>query len=79
MYVCLCHGVSDKQIVEAVKKKGVCNLRMLAKELKVATQCGKCKPLAQQIIAETKNAKATEKPLPNTPSDDSQPTSDHLL
>lgn len=42
MYICLCRGVSDKEIQEAIEK-GHNTLKLLAKNLNVATQCGTCK------------------------------------
>lgn len=53
MYVCLCNGVSDKQIVEAVHK-GATDINMLSDKLNIGTQCGKCKVYAIQILEETK-------------------------
>ncbi|PKM04894.1 MAG: hypothetical protein CVV16_03135 [Gammaproteobacteria bacterium HGW-Gammaproteobacteria-6] len=41
MYVCLCKGVTDKQIRNAVAE-GASSLRDLRQALDVATQCGKC-------------------------------------
>ena len=52
MYVCVCRGITDKQIKEAVLN-GAGNLRELKKELDVASQCGKCVRMAQEIIDNT--------------------------
>lgn len=49
MYVCLCHQVTDRQIRSAVEQ-GSSSLRDLATELKVATCCGKCRPLAESLL-----------------------------
>lgn len=49
MYVCICHGVSDKQIIESVDN-GNTTVKGVAKDLKVATQCGKCANCTKQII-----------------------------
>lgn len=51
MIVCVCHNVSDKAIRKAVHN-GTCSLRGLSRELKVATQCGKCACTAQAIVRE---------------------------
>lgn len=53
MYVCLCNGVSDSQIKKAICQNGACSMKCLAKQLGVATQCGKCAPLAKEILQES--------------------------
>ncbi|MEO9946154.1 MAG: (2Fe-2S)-binding protein [Paraglaciecola sp.] len=53
MYVCLCHGITDKAIQQAVREDGVGNMRQLKKNLNVGSQCGKCVQLAQTIIDNT--------------------------
>ena len=50
MYVCLCHGITDKAIKQAVLEDGVGNMRQLKKKLGAGTQCGKCVQMAQAII-----------------------------
>jgi len=41
MYICICQGVTDKQIHHAVCN-GVCSMRELRECLGVVKQCGKC-------------------------------------
>lgn len=41
MYVCLCKGITEKHIKEAVAE-GVQHFRALREKTGVATQCGKC-------------------------------------
>ncbi|WP_026375506.1 (2Fe-2S)-binding protein [Aestuariibacter salexigens] len=53
MYVCMCYGVTDKQIARAVKESGVGNVRQLRQQLQLGSQCGKCIQMAQQIIDDT--------------------------
>ncbi|MDF2179309.1 bacterioferritin-associated ferredoxin [Aliiglaciecola sp. CAU 1673] len=53
MFVCLCYGITDKQITKAVRDEGVGNMRDLRKTLGVGSQCGKCIQLAQQVIDNT--------------------------
>lgn len=53
MYVCVCKGISDSQIKRAICENGACSVKCLAKQLGVATQCGKCAPLAKEILQET--------------------------
>ena len=52
MYVCLCEGVTDGQIREAIYE-GCCSYRDVRKTLGVASQCGKCACLAKQVVRET--------------------------
>lgn len=54
MYVCLCQGVTDGQIREAIYE-GCCSYRDVRESLGVATQCGKCACLAKQVVRETLN------------------------
>lgn len=53
MYVCLCHGVTDKEIREAAEN-GTSSMRQLGKELGVGTQCGRCASMARSILRETR-------------------------
>ncbi|MEW9798165.1 bacterioferritin-associated ferredoxin [Alteromonas sp. CYL-A6] len=53
MFVCMCFGVTDKAIRQAVKEEGVGNLRDLRQHLELGSQCGKCIHMAQQIIDDT--------------------------
>lgn len=52
MYVCLCHGVTDRKIREAANN-GVTSMRQLGKELGVGTQCGRCACTAREILRES--------------------------
>jgi bacterioferritin-associated ferredoxin len=53
MYVCLCHGITDKAIKQAVLTDGVGNIRQLKQKLGVGDQCGKCVQMALVIIDNT--------------------------
>ncbi|MFN3579951.1 MAG: bacterioferritin-associated ferredoxin [Pseudomonas sp.] len=52
MYVCLCKGVSDKQIRNAVAE-GACSMRDLRNTLDVANQCGKCARDCKSLLNES--------------------------
>jgi bacterioferritin-associated ferredoxin len=52
MYVCLCEGVTDGQIREAIYE-GCCSYRDVRATLGVASQCGKCACLAKQVVRDT--------------------------
>jgi bacterioferritin-associated ferredoxin len=53
MYVCICLGITDKAIKQAVLEDGVGNMRQLKQKLGAGTQCGKCVRMAQTIIDNT--------------------------
>ena len=48
MYVCICKGVTDRAIREAVQQ-GTITVRGLRKELGCTGQCGKCKRQVREI------------------------------
>lgn len=50
MYVCLCQGVTDNQIRDAIYE-GCCSYREVREATGVGTQCGKCACLAKQWYA----------------------------
>ncbi|HWQ40159.1 MAG TPA: bacterioferritin-associated ferredoxin [Burkholderiales bacterium] len=52
MYVCLCNGITEKQIRDAIRG-GADSLLKLRFELGVASCCGRCTECAQQVIEET--------------------------
>jgi len=51
MFVCICNGITDKQIREAVAG-GASSLEELHDELGVASQCGSCSDHALGLIHE---------------------------
>jgi len=51
MYVCLCNGITENQIRDAVHS-GVNSLPQLKTGLGVASSCGRCADCAQQVIQE---------------------------
>lgn len=52
MYVCLCKGITDSAIRDAVYD-GASSFREVRQNLGVATQCGKCACWAKDIVNET--------------------------
>ena len=52
MYVCLCVGVTDGQIRDAIYE-GCCSYKDVRAATNVASQCGKCACLAKQVVRET--------------------------
>lgn len=53
MYVCMCFGVTDKAIRQAVEEHGVGNMRELNAVMQLGSECGRCVQMAQQIIDST--------------------------
>ena len=53
MYVCICNGVTDNDIRDAVYD-GARNMRDLAEQLDVGTCCGTCKGCAKQVMRQAK-------------------------
>lgn len=51
MYVCLCKGITDSQLRDAVAE-GSTTFKEVKQQLGVGVQCGKCIPLALAILAE---------------------------
>ena len=51
MYVCVCHKVTDRDILEAAKQ-GIDTLDDLGQQLKVATCCGRCSDCARSLLHE---------------------------
>ncbi|WP_373185552.1 bacterioferritin-associated ferredoxin [Halopseudomonas sp.] len=58
MYVCLCKGVTDKQIRNAINE-GACSMRDLRQTLDVANQCGKCGRDCKSLLSESTLAGAS--------------------
>lgn len=58
MYICLCHGITDKQIRTCVVEAGARTLCDLSGQLGVATQCGSCADSACEVLLEVLAAAA---------------------
>lgn len=58
MYVCICSAVTDQQIRAAVAE-GAHTLPLLTMALGVAANCGCCRELAQQVIAQARDDRTT--------------------
>ena len=57
MYVCICNGVTDSQILEAVAN-GCRSVAELTMRTGVGAGCGSCLELAAQILEEANSANA---------------------
>lgn len=51
MYVCICHDVKDSQIINAINQ-GINSMEALKCKLDVATCCGCCEPMVQDLLDE---------------------------
>ncbi|MDD3517651.1 MAG: bacterioferritin-associated ferredoxin [Chromatiales bacterium] len=51
MYICICKGVTDRQIRHAVEN-GAASMRELREQLGVCSDCGKCGQCAKGILRE---------------------------
>jgi len=57
MYVCICNGVTDRDIQEAVLR-GARTVKDLRRELGVASDCGKCAGCAREVLCDARRAEA---------------------
>jgi bacterioferritin-associated ferredoxin len=51
MYICICHGVTDRQIRRAVEQ-GASSLGEVQLQLPVGGCCGRCEDSARAVIGE---------------------------
>lgn len=52
MYVCVCKGVTENQIRDAVRG-GLCTRKDISRCLKVGTACGKCNQEVKDLLQQT--------------------------
>lgn len=58
MYVCLCYGVTDSQIREAIES-GADSRAALRRKLGVGSQCGCCREQVAELVAQHQQAEKT--------------------
>lgn len=51
MYVCVCKGITDKQIREAIGA-GATEMKSLCDEFALGSQCGTCCKMTKEILTE---------------------------
>ena len=56
MYVCICKGVTETQIFEAIGR-GLCTRKEIAGCLKAGTGCGKCSSDIRELLQRTGSTK----------------------
>ncbi len=57
MYVCVCNGVTDREIRAAVDL-GADSLDAISRHLGVGTRCGCCRETAARLISDCRNCPA---------------------
>jgi len=62
MYVCICRGITDKQLIKSVDE-GATTMKELSAELGIGSQCGKCCQCAKKILNQTLIKQAQQQPL----------------
>jgi bacterioferritin-associated ferredoxin len=63
MYVCICHGITDKAIRDAASA-GVGSLVELTMRTGCASGCGSCADFAEQLLCEAQPRKTVRFPVP---------------
>ncbi len=61
MYVCLCHGITESHIENAVIR-GAKHMKDLRKSLRIATECGRCATCAKDCLRDTLAARDNPPP-----------------
>ncbi|MGR5221775.1 (2Fe-2S)-binding protein [Vibrio parahaemolyticus] len=52
MFVCLCHGISDKKLRKLAIEEGISDMRAIRRCTALGSQCGKCVKQAKEILSE---------------------------
>lgn len=52
MYVCLCHGISDKNIKKLAFEQGITDIQGIRRITPLGSQCGKCIRPAKELLNE---------------------------
>ena len=55
MYICLCNGITERDIRSCCTEEGACSMRDLERCLGVGVNCGMCRPMAKQILNESRS------------------------
>jgi bacterioferritin-associated ferredoxin len=49
MYVCLCHGITDRQVRHAIRE-GACSAEQVMECTAAGTCCGGCRPAIAELV-----------------------------
>ncbi|RAU20983.1 bfd domain-containing protein (2fe-2S)-binding domain-containing protein [Paramagnetospirillum kuznetsovii] len=58
MYVCLCHGFTDRQVRAAITE-GAGNANQVFRQFNAKPRCGKCVSTVRELVDETKGSGGT--------------------
>ncbi|MDX2321749.1 MAG: (2Fe-2S)-binding protein [Moritella sp.] len=61
MYVCICRGITDKQLIHSIDE-GATTMKALSTELGIGNQCGKCCQCTKKILNQTLIKQAQQQP-----------------
>ncbi|MEW5727962.1 MAG: (2Fe-2S)-binding protein [Pseudomonadota bacterium] len=50
MYVCLCHGFTERQVKAAIEESGAGSASAVYKHFSCAPRCGKCVPFVRDMV-----------------------------
>jgi NAD(P)H-nitrite reductase large subunit len=54
MIICQCNGITEKEIVRAIKKKGATKVEHIQRLTGAGTNCGRCIPVINRLLDENK-------------------------
>lgn len=54
MYVCLCHGFTDRQVKSAIEDGGAGSASAVYRHLECKPRCGKCVPYVRDMVDSAK-------------------------
>lgn len=60
MYVCLCKGITDRQL-RAAACEGIHDLRSACRVLGVGSECGQCTQQAREVLQQTLQSAASHR------------------
>ncbi len=63
MYVCICQGITDHKIADAIDN-GANTMKKLTEQLNVGAQCGKCTSYTKQILNDKLASAIIEQRIP---------------
>ncbi|AUX21033.1 (2Fe-2S)-binding protein [Sorangium cellulosum] len=66
MYVCLCMGVCDREIREAINE-GACSVSEVMECTGAGTRCGSCQPTIAQLVGDGDVASSSPRRLAMAP------------
>jgi len=55
MYVCLCHGLNERQVRAAIEEGGAGSAAQVYRHFACAPRCGKCVPFVRDMVKAAKD------------------------